>query len=45
LKDWLQLRQDYQAKVGSKFDLIEFHNAVLDEGPVPIMYLRQVVMK
>jgi uncharacterized protein (DUF885 family) len=45
LKDWLQLRQDYQAKVGSKFNLIEFHNAVLDEGPVPIMYLRQVVMK
>jgi len=45
LHDWLQLRHDYQAKAGSKFNLSEFHNAVLDEGPVPIMYLRQVVMK
>ncbi len=45
LKDWLQLRHDYQAKMGSKFNMIEFHNAVLDQGPVPIMYLRQVIMK
>ena len=45
LKDWLQLRHDYQAKLGPKFNMIEFHNAVLDQGPLPIMYLRQMVMK
>jgi uncharacterized protein (DUF885 family) len=45
LKDWLQLRKDYQAKAGSKFNNLDFHNLVLDEGPLPIMYLRQVVMK
>ena len=44
LKDWLQLRHDYQAKLGAKFSMIEFHNRVLDEGSLPIMYLRQVVM-
>lgn len=45
LHDWLQLRKDYQQEMGAKFSMIEFHNRVLDEGPVPIMYLRQVVMK
>jgi len=43
-KDWLQLRKDYQAAMGPKFNLEEFHNKVLDQGPVPIMYLRQIVM-
>jgi uncharacterized protein (DUF885 family) len=45
LKDWLQLRQDYQKKAGRKFNMLEFHNLVLDEGALPIMYLRQIVMK
>jgi len=44
LRDWLQLRKDYQAKLGSKFSMIEFHNLVLDQGSLPIMYLRQIVM-
>lgn len=43
-KDWLQLRKDYQAAMGAKFSLIEFHNKVLDQGPLPIMYVRQIVM-
>jgi uncharacterized protein (DUF885 family) len=43
-KDWLQLRKDYQAAMGAKFNLAEFHNKVLDQGPLPIMYLRQIVM-
>jgi uncharacterized protein (DUF885 family) len=44
IKDWLQLRHDYQQKMGPKFSLIEFHNKALDEGPLPIMYLRQIIM-
>jgi uncharacterized protein (DUF885 family) len=43
-KDWLQLRKDYQAAAGPNFSMIEFHNKVLDQGPLPIMYLRQIVM-
>jgi uncharacterized protein (DUF885 family) len=43
-KDWLQLRRDYQAAMGAKFNLAEFHNKVLDQGPLPIMYLRKIVM-
>jgi uncharacterized protein (DUF885 family) len=45
LRDWLQLRQDYQKKLGPKFNNLEFHNLVLDQGPLPIMYLRQIVMR
>lgn len=44
IKDWLQLRHDYQQAMGAKFNMIDFHNRVLDEGPLPIMYLRQIVM-
>ncbi len=44
-RDWLQLRKDYQAAMGDKFTLSEFHNKVLDQGPLPIMYLRQIVMR
>lgn len=44
-KDWLQLRKEYQAAAGANFNLIEFHDKVLDQGPLPIMYLRQIVME
>lgn len=44
INDWLQLRRDYQAKLGKNFQLAEFHNRVLDEGPLPIMLLRGIVM-
>jgi len=44
INDWLQLRKDYQAKMGSNFNLQEFHNKALDEGPLPIMLLRGIIM-
>jgi uncharacterized protein (DUF885 family) len=44
INDWFQLRKDYQAKMGSKFNLEEFHNNALDEGPLPIMLLRGIIM-
>ena len=44
INDWFQLRKDYQAKMGSKFNLEEFHNKALDEGPLPIMLLRGIIM-
>jgi uncharacterized protein (DUF885 family) len=44
LNDWLQLRKDYQAKMGANFNLEQFHNQALDEGPLPIMLLRGIIM-
>ncbi len=44
INDWFQLRKDYQAKMGTKFNLEEFHNKALDEGPLPIMLLRGIIM-
>jgi uncharacterized protein (DUF885 family) len=44
LRDWLQLRKDYQAAAGKDFNLAQFHNTVLDQGSLPIMYLKQIVM-
>jgi len=32
----LELRARAQEKLGAKFDLRAFHDAVLDEGPLPL---------
>lgn len=44
LRDWLQLRKEYQAAMGPKFSLADFHNRALDEGPLPIMLLREIIL-
>ncbi|MFY9531887.1 MAG: DUF885 domain-containing protein [Candidatus Acidiferrales bacterium] len=44
LHDWLALRKDYQARMGARFSLAEFHNRALDEGPLPIMLLRGIIL-
>jgi uncharacterized protein (DUF885 family) len=33
-------RQDAQKKLGEKFDIKRFHDRVLDDGAVPLSYLR-----
>ena len=32
----LELRERAQRELGAKFDLREFHDAVLDQGPLPL---------
>ena len=32
----LELRERAQRELGSKFDIRAFHDAVLDEGPLPL---------
>jgi uncharacterized protein (DUF885 family) len=32
----LELRERAQRKLGTKFDLRGFHDAVLDQGPLPL---------
>ena len=44
LRDWLRLREKYQAAKGKDFSLLEFHDKVLDQGPLPIAYLEKLVL-
>ena len=44
LHDWLALRKDYKAQAGASFTNAEFHNRALNEGPLPIMLLRGLLL-
>jgi uncharacterized protein (DUF885 family) len=44
LRQWLEIRKKYQEREGAKFNLMEFHNQVLDEGPMPLPILENIVM-
>lgn len=44
LVDWLALREKYQKAKGDKFDLLEFHNLVLDQGPLPVPIVERLIM-
>lgn len=44
LRDWLALRQEYQARMGRDFDMMKFHNLVLDQGALPIAILREIIL-
>lgn len=43
LKEWQAFREDYQKTAGDSFNLLEFHDRALDEGPLPIKFVRQLV--
>jgi uncharacterized protein (DUF885 family) len=40
----LKLRDDYRAKMGDKFSLIDFHDRLLAGGLVPIKIIRREMM-
>ena len=44
LRKWLEIRKKYQDRAGAKFNLMEFHNRVLAEGPIPLPILEKIVM-
>jgi len=44
LREWQSFRKKYQDKLGAKFDLLEFHDKVLDEGPLPVPVVEELVM-
>jgi uncharacterized protein (DUF885 family) len=44
LREWLAFRQKYQDAQGDKFNLCKFHDLVLDEGPLPVPVVEQLVM-
>ena len=40
---WLKLRADARAKLGSKFDIRDFHDAGLSAAPMPLAVLERVI--
>jgi uncharacterized protein (DUF885 family) len=39
----LELRERAQRELGAKFDLRAFHDAVLDQGPLPLDVLEEKI--
>ncbi len=44
LREWLALRKKYQAEAGKNFDMLKFHDLVLDQGPLPVPVVEKLVM-
>ncbi|MGA8406205.1 MAG: DUF885 domain-containing protein [Candidatus Acidiferrales bacterium] len=44
IREWFALRQKYQAAAGKNFNLLKFHDLVLDEGPLPVPVVERLVM-
>jgi uncharacterized protein (DUF885 family) len=45
LHGWLELRKDYKAEAGASFNNADFHNRALNEGALPIMLLRGILLE
>jgi len=43
LREWLAFRKRYQEKAGKNFDLLKFHDLVLDEGALPVPLVEKLV--
>ena len=43
-RQWWALRKKYQAAMGDKFTLEEFHDRALDQGPLPLEYLEKIIL-
>ena len=44
LREWLEFRKKYQAAAGKNFDMLKFHDLVLDQGPLPVPVVEKLVM-
>ena len=44
LREWLALRKKYQAAAGNNFDMLKFHDLVLNQGPLPVPVVEKLVM-
>jgi uncharacterized protein (DUF885 family) len=45
LREWLQVRNAYQAHGGKNFDMLKFHDMVLDQGPLPVPVVGKIIMQ
>ena len=44
LRAWLAFRKKYQVEAGKNFDMLKFHDLVLDQGPLPVPVVERLVM-
>jgi uncharacterized protein (DUF885 family) len=44
LREWLTLRKEYQAKAGKNFDMLKYHDLVLDQGALPVPVVGKLVL-
>jgi uncharacterized protein (DUF885 family) len=44
LREWLAFRKRYQEAAGKNFDMLKFHDLVLDQGPLPVPVVEKLVM-
>jgi uncharacterized protein (DUF885 family) len=44
VREWLEFRKRYQDAAGKNFDMLKFHNLVLDQGPLPVPVVEKLVM-
>lgn len=44
VREWLSFRKKYQAAAGGKFDMLNFHNMALDEGPLSVPAVEKIMM-
>jgi len=43
-EEWWRLRRDYEAAKGKDFTLAEFHDRALDEGALPVPWLKDILL-
>jgi uncharacterized protein (DUF885 family) len=44
IREWFALRKKYQTAAGRNFNLLQFHDLALDEGPLPVPVVEKLVM-
>lgn len=44
VREWLAFRKKYQDALGKDFNLLQFHNKALDEGPLPVPIVEKLIM-
>ena len=44
INEWWDLRHKYEAAKGKDFNLMEFHNQALDQGPLPVPVLQKILL-
>jgi uncharacterized protein (DUF885 family) len=44
LREWFSVRKEYQARAGTHFDMLKFHDLVLDQGALPVPVVGKLVM-
>jgi uncharacterized protein (DUF885 family) len=44
IREWFALRKQYQDAAGKNFDLLKFHDRVLDQGALPVPVVGKLVM-